>query len=124
MHWEELMHLYIDKIGEMTVVECAGRVVGSDAFRLRDMVSSHGDARIIGIDLSEVRAIDGSGLGILAFLGRWARSRGIQFKLFNPTKSVHDRLESLNAVLECDIATLGEMMDLLSKADGRYLRAA
>ena len=104
------MHLYIDKIGEMTIVECAGRVVGSDAFRLRDVVTSHGAARVIVIDLWEARAIEGSGLGMLAFLGRWARNRSIQFKLFNPTKSVRDRLESLNALLECDIATLGEMM--------------
>jgi hypothetical protein len=29
MHWEELMHLYIDKIGEMTVVECAAESLGA-----------------------------------------------------------------------------------------------
>ncbi len=119
------MRLHIEKIGEMTIIECDGRVVGSDAaFRLRDAVTSRRDARIIVVDLSEVRAIEGGGLGILAFLSRWAHDRAIQFKLFNPTKSVRDRLESLNTLLDCDIATLEEMMDLLAKADSVYPVAA
>ncbi len=119
------MCLHIDKIGEMTIVECDGRVVRTDAaFRLRDAVTSQSDARIIVVDLSEVRAIEGGGLGMLAFLGRWARDRDIQLKLFNPTKSVRDQLEILNPLLDCDVASLGEMMDLLAKADRRYLRAA
>jgi anti-anti-sigma regulatory factor len=124
-HWKEIMHLHIEKIGEMTIIECAGRVVSSDnAFRLRDAVTSQRDARIIVVDLSEVRSIEGGGLGMLAFLGRWAHDHDIQFKLFNPTKSVCDRLESLSTLPDCDIATLGEMMDLLANADTRYTLAA
>jgi anti-anti-sigma regulatory factor len=109
----------------MTIVECSGRVVRSDAaFSLRDAVTSQRDARIIVIDLSEVTVIEGGGLGMLAFLRRWARDHNIQYRLFNPTKSVRDRLESLNALLDCDIATLGEMMDLLAAADRCYRLAA
>lgn len=105
------MRLHIEKIGDMTIVECDDRVVKSDAaLRLRDAVTSQLDARVIVVDLSEVRAIEGGGLGMLAFLGRWARDHNIQFKLFNPMRSVRDRLESLNVLLDCDIATLGEMI--------------
>ena len=119
------MHLHIEKIGEMTIIECDRRVVSSDtAFRLRDAVTSQCDARIIVVDLSAVQAIEGGGLGMLAFLGRWAQDHDIQFKLFNPTKSVCDRLESLSTLLDCDIATLGEMMDLLANADARCTLAA
>jgi anti-anti-sigma regulatory factor len=99
-HWEKVMRFHIENIGEMTIIECDGGVVKSNAaFRLRDAVTSQRDARIIVIDLSEVRAIEGGGLGILAFLSRWAQDHAIQFKLFNPTKSVRDRLEGLNTLL-------------------------
>jgi anti-anti-sigma regulatory factor len=65
------MHLHIEKIGAITVIECDGRVVSNDtAFRLRDAVTSQRDARIVVVDLSAVRSIEGGGLGMLAFLGR------------------------------------------------------
>jgi len=119
------MHLHIEKIGAITVIECDGRVVSNDtAFRLRDAVTSQCDARIIVVDLSAVQAIEGGGLGMLAFLGRWAQHHDIQFKLFNPTKSVRDGLESLNTLLDCKIATFGEIMDLVAKTDSRYPLAA
>jgi anti-anti-sigma regulatory factor len=98
------MCLRIDKVGEMTIVECDGRVVRSDAAFQADAGISQRDARIIVVDLTEVRAIEGGGLGMLAFLGRWARDRGVQFKVFNPAKSLRDRLESLSPVLNCEIA--------------------
>jgi hypothetical protein len=41
-------------------------------------------------------------------------------KLFNPTRSVRDRLALVNSITELDIATLQEMMALLAKADGRH----
>jgi anti-anti-sigma regulatory factor len=90
-----MLRVQVEKIGDMAVVECEGRVVRSDAaFRLRNAVTSLRDVRIIVIDLSEVRVIEGGGLGMLTFLGRWAQDHDIQFKLFNPTKSVRDRLEA------------------------------
>jgi anti-anti-sigma regulatory factor len=70
--------------------------------------------------LSEVRAIESSGLGMLVFLQRWAFDHDIRLKLFNPTKSVQDRLERASSLPEFDIATLDEMMALLVHADRRY----
>jgi anti-anti-sigma regulatory factor len=124
--WEEAMLvLRIEKMGELAVVECEGRVVRSEAaFKLREAVTSLRNARIIVLDLSEVRAIEGGGLGMLLFLQRWAYDHAIQFKLFNPTRSVRDRLELVNSITELDIATLHEMMALLADADSRYALAA
>ena len=82
------------------------------------------NARIIVIDLSEVRAIEGGGLGILLFLKRWAYDHDIQLKLFNPTGSVRARLKVVNSITELDIATLHEMMALLANADSRDAQAA
>jgi anti-anti-sigma regulatory factor len=120
-----MLRAQVEKIGDMAVVECEGRVVRSDAaFRLRNAVTSLRDVRIIVIDLSEVRVIEGGGLGMLNFLGRWAQDHDIQFKLFNPTKSVRDRLEAANSMPAFDFATLHEMVALLERADARYAQAA
>jgi anti-anti-sigma regulatory factor len=123
--WEEIMDLHIEKIGELAVIECEGRVVRSDAaFKLREVVTSQHDARIIVLDLSEVRALEGGGLGMLIFLQRWARDHGIRLKLFNPSKFVRERLEMVRPMSDFDIPTLNEMMTLLARADSRYALAA
>jgi anti-anti-sigma regulatory factor len=115
------LDLHIEKIGELAVAECEGRVVRSEAaVKLRDAVTWLRNARIIVLDLSEVRAIEDGGLGMLLFLRRWAYAHDIQFKLFNPTRSVRGRLELVNSIAELDIATLHEMMELLTNADSRY----
>jgi anti-anti-sigma regulatory factor len=120
-----MMSVAIENIGDLAVIECEGRVVRSEAaFRLREVVISQQDARVIVLDLSEVCAIEGGGLGMLVFLQRWAYDHDIRLKLFNPTKWVQDRLEHASPMPEFDIATLDEMMALLARADSRYALAA
>ena len=120
-----MLNVNIDKIGELAVVECEGRIVRSEAaFKLRDAVTSQGDARVVVLDLAEAHAVEGGGLGMLIFLERWAHDHDIRFKLFNPSTSVRDRLKKANSMTEFDISTLDEMMALLAQADRRYARAA
>lgn len=120
-----MLSLHIENMAEMAVIECAGRIVRSEAaFKLRTAVNSQRDAPIIVLDLSEVSAIEGGGLGMLVFLQRWADDHDIRLKLFNPRQSVRDRLEHISSMREFDIATLDEMMALLARADRRYAQAA
>jgi anti-anti-sigma regulatory factor len=120
-----MSNIHIDKVGDMTVVECEGRFVRSDeAFRLRDAVASQRDAHVIVLDLTEMRAIGGGAIGVLVFLQRWARDHDIRFKLFNPSRFIKDKLEHTNALSEFDIASLDEMMALLGRADSRYALAS
>jgi anti-anti-sigma regulatory factor len=120
-----MLTLGIERIGDMTVVECKGRIVRSDAaFNLRKAVTSQHNVRIVVLDLTEVRALEGGGLGMLWFLQRWAEDHDIQLKLYNPTDSVRDRLEHNNSMLRFDIATFKEMMSLLARADSQFARAA
>ncbi len=86
-----MLSMHIDNINDLAVVECEGRIVGSEAFRLREAVTSQTEARIVVLDLSEVYAIGGGGLGMLVYLQQWTRDHGIQFKLFNPSTSVRGR---------------------------------
>jgi anti-anti-sigma regulatory factor len=108
-----MLRVNIENIGEMAVIECEGRIVRSEAaFKLRDAVNSQKDARIIVLDLSEVSAIEGGGLGMLVFLQRWAHDHDIRLKLFNPHQSVRDRLEHVSSMQAFEIATHDEMMAL------------
>jgi anti-anti-sigma regulatory factor len=118
-----MLKVNIDNIGDLAIVECEGRIVQSEAaFKLRDAVRSQSDARTVVLELTEVRALDG--LGMLIFLQRWARDHGIRLKLFNPSKSVRERLKVVSSISEFDIPTLDEMMALLGHADSRYTLAA
>lgn len=113
-----MLDLGIEKIGRLGIVECSGRIVRSEsAFQLRRAVTSLIDLRVIVIDLSEVTSVEGGGLGMLIFLQQWAKGHGIQLKLFNPRKSVSDRLLRANSVPSFEIASLHEMMGLLSEAE-------
>src|SRR5215471_11094565 len=101
-----MLKLGVERIGELAVVGCEGRIVRREAgFRLRELVTSLRDATMIVLDLSEVSAIAGGGLGVLLFLQRWAYDRGIRLKLFNPARSVRDRLARVGSVPEFDIPT-------------------
>jgi anti-anti-sigma factor len=120
-----MTNIHVDKVGEMTVVECEGRFVRSDeAFKLRDTVTAQRNAHVIVLDLTEMRAIGGGGVGVLVFLQRWCRDHDIRFKLFNPSRSVQERLEHTNAMSEFDFASLDEMMALLGQNDRRYALAS
>jgi anti-anti-sigma regulatory factor len=119
-----MLNVTIKNIGELAVVECEGRIVqGEAAFQLCKAVTSQTDARIIVLELSEVHAIEGGGLGMLVFVRRWARDHNIRFMLFDPSKCVRDGLKRVRAISEFYIPTLDDMMALLTYADSRYAAA-
>jgi anti-anti-sigma regulatory factor len=118
-------NVHIDNVGNMAVVECEGRFVRSDAaFKLRDAVTAQADSRVVVLDLTEMEVIGGGVIGMLVFLQRWAYDHDIRFKLFNPTRSVRERLEHASSMSAFEIAGLDEMMALLGTADSRYALAS
>jgi anti-anti-sigma regulatory factor len=120
-----MLRINAEKLNDVAVVECKGRIVRSDSvFKLRDFVQSQAPVGTIALDMSEVEAIGGGGLGMLAFLERWSRERGIRLKLFCPSRAVLKGLEQTRALLNFEIASFHEMMQLLSQADRRYSFAA
>jgi len=114
-----------EKLNNLAVVECKGRIVKSDSvFKLRDFVQAQAPVQTIALDLSEVEAIGGGGLGMLAFLDRWARERGIGLKLFCPSRAVLQGLTHNRSILNFQITGFHEMMHILGQADARYAAAA
>lgn len=119
-----MLNVGIDHIGDMTICSCKGNIARSEAASmLRKVVTSQAKARIIVLDLSEVHAIEGEGLDMLSALQRWALDQNIQFKLFNPSASVRNRLEH-NGAMQFEIAPFEEMMTLLARAETQRPNAA
>jgi anti-anti-sigma regulatory factor len=120
-----MLAIRVENLSDLAIIECRGRIVRSESvFKLRDVVQAQASARVIALDLSAVEAIGGGGLGMLAFLDRWTRDHDIQLKLFNPSRSVVDGLVSNRSILNFEIATFHEMMDILAQADNWYSLAA
>lgn len=117
--------VHIENVGAITVIECEGRIEKSEcALKLHDAVTSQLNSRAIVLDLTGVHVIEGAGLGMLWFLQNWTQSHDIDFKLFNPTNSVLNRLECNKAMLRFDIATIEETVALLQHASSQETLAA
>ena len=118
-----MLRIYVENIVDVAIVECEGSIVRSEeAFKLFKGVTSQAGARVILLDLSEVRVVEGGGVGILLFLRCWTQERHIGLKLFNPRNFVRYSLEAANA--NFDFATLNEMLALLARSDKRYAATA
>ena len=116
-----MFDIHLESVGDVAVVQCEGRIVQSDAaFRLRDVIRSQRDCHVVVVDLSEVQEIEGGGLGMLAYLQRWANAHNIKLKLFNPSTMVYDRLER-SWMPQLEFASADEMIALLDRAEGSTL---
>ena len=104
-----MLKITIERIGDTAVIHCEGRVVQSAAvFRLRDAVTQQGNTRVVLVDLSDVRAVGGGGLGMLVFLQRWAQEHGIQFKVIDPPAFVRQRLRQVRWASGLEIAVTSD----------------
>ena len=106
--------LHPEKIGEVAVIMCEGRMVNSDAvFKLRDTITQQKGIRAVLLDFSELESIGGGGVGMLVFLREWARYRGIQLWLFDPPSSVRQSLNHVPSAAGLKVASLDEVLELL-----------
>lgn len=78
----------------IVIVKCKGRLVQSEsAYHLRNVVQTHTDAKSIVLDFAETKFVAGGGLGMLAFLHRWAAGIGIHLVILNPTSQVKEVIQ-------------------------------
>jgi anti-anti-sigma regulatory factor len=109
-----MFELHPEKIGDVAVILCEGRMVRSDAvFKLRDTITQQKDIRAVLLDFSELEAISGGGVGMLVFLREWARYRGIQLWLFDPPSTVRQSLNHMRSAARLKVASLDEVLELL-----------
>jgi anti-anti-sigma factor len=119
----EMFTLQTIEMDEAVVVQCTGRLVRSEAaYCLRDAVRANRGCRSIVLDLSEVKAVEGGGLGMLAFLQRWAEENGIRMKLLNPSPRVQRRLKQLELQSSCvfEVERDSNVLHLAGLPDRKY----
>lgn len=93
---------------DATVLHVSGQlVVGEAAAKLQENVTRVTDKRLI-VDLANVSAIDGAGLGTLVWLRNWAVSTGRKLSFANPTDRVLELLELTRLDMVLDICTTDE----------------
>jgi anti-anti-sigma factor len=115
-----MLSIHSDRIGDIAVLQCEGQIEHSDAaFTLRNAVTAQPDARVIVLDLSEVRSIEVDGLGVLVFLERWALDHGIELKVFNPSSSVRHRIKDAQSVMDFEISTIYDVSTLVPYVEHR-----
>jgi len=104
----------MEKIGDVAVILCRGRMIGSDAaFKLRDEVRRQKDCKVVLVDLSELGFLGGDCVAMLVFLQAWTRGLGIQFKLFDPPPGVRRSLQRLRSTAEFEIAAMDDVLSML-----------
>jgi hypothetical protein len=109
--------VYVDKVGEMAIVECAGRFVRkAAALKLQDAVTSQTETRVVVLDLTEMLSIGQGVICVLTCLQRWAQENHVRLALFNPSRTVWNKLKRVNF----EVATLEQMMSLLTRIDSEY----
>ncbi|MBI3475027.1 MAG: STAS domain-containing protein [Acidobacteria bacterium] len=109
-----MLNLVVEKIGDVTVIHCTGRIVRSEAaFQLRSAVIRQTDARVVLLDLSRVGAVEGGGLGMVVFLHLWARDHGIQLRVVSPVDGVRQSLERARHDTDIMIAGMSEALMVL-----------
>ena len=120
-----MLTIDVEKTGDVAVVRCGGRIVrGEEVRTLRNAVVSERDSRIVVLDLSDVETLDAGGLTTLLSLHQWARSRGVQLKLVNPSHFVREMLGRTKLDGVFDISTLDHALYVLSGAECRHSRSA
>ena len=84
--------------GDVMIVHCQGRIVYRDeAVALSRLVAEVvRNTNKVVLDLGEVSSIDSAGMGELAFLQSWSRSRNVSLKCASPSPLVRNLLGLTN----------------------------
>jgi anti-anti-sigma factor len=120
-----MLTIEVEKSGDVAVVRCSGRIVrGEEVCTLRNAVISEKSSRIVVLDLSDVESVDAGGLTTLLSLHQWARSRGVQLKLVNPSHFVYEVLTRTKLDRVLDISNLHHALHVISGTQCNHARYA
>jgi anti-anti-sigma factor len=111
-----MLGLRIEKLGDVTIIHCAGRIAFPDAGKLPMILFRQLRTRTLVLDLADIVAIDAAGLGVLVSLRTWAKRTRRILKLMNVTPWVERLLQLTKLKSEFEICSARQMLDLLSRA--------
>jgi anti-anti-sigma factor len=104
----------IERIDDVAVVRCSGRMVrGAALDEFRRKIETLDRLRVLVLDLSEIQQVDAGGLGTLLLVRRWTLLNFARLKLVDPPVFFRRMLEAtcLNSVFE--ISSLKDALSIL-----------
>jgi anti-anti-sigma factor len=107
----------VERIDDVAVVRCSGRMVRGTALDdFRREIESLDRLRVLVLDLSEIQQVDAGGLGTLLLVRRSTTQKFARLKLVNPPVFFRRMLEAtcLNSVFE--ISSLKDALSILRPA--------
>ncbi len=110
-----MLKIQTRNLENVAVLCLQGRIVNGETATLRSAVDSQSHVGAIVLDLAGVSAVDASGLGTMLELRRQTESKGIRFKLMNPSKSVSRVLEVTHLDSVFEITSRGELWPAISR---------
>jgi len=120
-----MLAIDVEKNGDVAIVRLNGRLVrGHEVRTLRSAVVAEKCSRIVVLDLSELESLDAGGLTTLLGLHHWAKSHGVQLKLVNPSRFVHEILLRTRLDHVFDISKLDHALYVLSGPNCQHARYA
>lgn len=121
------MVVNIHNLENGVLLRCTGRIVaGEEVNILRSVALAHSDGKEIVLDLANVSAMDGAGIGMLAFLQGRTRGTGLRLRIQNPSPRVRQLLEltNLDSILEITPSReFQEICDTIRTSESGEMRA-
>lgn len=111
-----MLRLTIQRLQDVTVFRCAGRLTFGHAETLRMAVLTHPRITKAVLDLADVSSLDAAGLGVLLSLRAWAQEAGTALKLMNLTPSIERLFQITKLTSAFEVCSAREMLDLLCRA--------
>lgn len=111
-----MLSLRIEKLGDITLIHCVGRMVFPYNREFRIRLLQQLQTRTLVLEFVDTIAIDASGLGLLVSLRTWARQTGRALKLMNVTPRMEQLLQMTRLGSELEICSARDMLDLLCRA--------
>jgi anti-anti-sigma factor len=111
-----MLSFTINKLGDIAVVECKGRLTIEGAGTLKTAVRTHAHGKAIVLDLKQISDIDAAGLGVLTALSAWADEEGTELKLMNLMPRVEKVLELTRLKPLFKVCSARDMLDLWRRA--------
>ena len=108
------LHYQVERLQDVAVVRCSGRLVRGaalDAFRRQ--IEQLDRLRVLVLDLSEVDHVDAGGLGTLLLVRRWTMQNSARLKLVNPPAYFRRILETTHLTSVFEISSLKEALYIL-----------
>lgn len=104
----------VERIEDVAVVQCSGRMVrGAALDEFRRRIEQLDRLRVLVLDVSEIEQIDAGGLGTLLLVRRWATQNSARLKLVNPPASFRRMLEATRLISVFEISSLKDALSIL-----------